>query len=115
VVEVEDLLAEMKILEKGRPPFPDTERILVVRNLDALGRGQRRLVGLATLMQLAAIADLGGRGRVLHLRVGGGCCPSLGHDASPCRMPMAVNPGDGQRLRGTWPRMELASSLARKT
>jgi hypothetical protein len=53
VVEVEDLLAEVEVLERRRAPIADPQRVLVVGDRYALlgrqGRAAaRRLVGLST-------------------------------------------------------------------
>ena len=56
VVEMKDLLAEMKILDQGRPARTDLERVLVVRHRAALRGGQDRRIALRDLMQLAALA-----------------------------------------------------------
>ena len=58
VVEMEDLLAEMEVLEQRRPARPDLERVLIVRNRSALRGGQDRHVACCDLMQFAALAAL---------------------------------------------------------
>ena len=47
VVEMEDLLAEMKILDQGRAARTDLERVLVVGDRAALRGGQDRRIALA--------------------------------------------------------------------
>ncbi len=56
MVEMEDLLAEMKILDQGRPARTDLERILVIRDRTALGGGQHRDIATGGLVQFAAFA-----------------------------------------------------------
>ena len=56
VVEVEDLLAEMEILERGRPAPADPQRVLVVGDRGALLRRQDRDIAARDLMRLAAFA-----------------------------------------------------------
>ena len=41
VVEVEDLLPKMKIFQQGRPSRADPQRVLIIRDQDALLGGQR--------------------------------------------------------------------------
>ena len=67
VVEMENLLAEMKILDQGRPTRTDLERVLVVGHRTALRGGQDRRIALCGLMELAALAA------VQLLIVDGGC------------------------------------------
>ena len=56
VVEVEDLLAEMEILDQRRPALADLQRVLVVGNRAALGGRQDLGVALGDLVKFAAIA-----------------------------------------------------------
>ena len=56
VVEMEDLLAEMEIFERGRPAPADAQRILVVGDRRALLRRQDRDIAARDLMRLAAFA-----------------------------------------------------------
>ena len=56
VVEVEDLLAEMEVLDQRRAARADLQRVLVVGDRAALRRGQDRRVALGDLVQFAAIA-----------------------------------------------------------
>ena len=55
VVEVEDLLAEVEILDQRRPALADLQRVLVVRDRAAL-RGRQDLgVALGDLVKLASV------------------------------------------------------------
>ena len=78
VVEVEDLLAEVEVLQQRRPARPDPQRVLVVGDRHALLGGQReRAVG--RLVRLAA-GPGGGGNRAGFLvggvyRPGGRICP----------------------------------------
>ncbi len=56
VVEVEDLLAEMKVLDQRRTARADLQRVLIVRDRSALCGRQDRLVIGRDLVQFAAIA-----------------------------------------------------------
>ena len=56
MVEMEDLLAEMEILDQRRTARTDLERILVVRYRTALRGGQDRRIALCGLMQFATLA-----------------------------------------------------------
>ena len=56
VVEVEDLLAEMKVLEGRRSTRADLQRILIVRDRPALRRRENGDVAFGDLMQLAALS-----------------------------------------------------------
>ena len=58
VVEVEDLLAEVEVLEQRRAALADPQRVLVVGDRDALLRRQPRPVRRRGLVGLAAGADL---------------------------------------------------------
>ena len=58
VIEMEDLLAEVKILQQGRPARTDLQGILVVGNRSPLRRGQHRHVAARDLMQFAAFAAI---------------------------------------------------------
>ena len=58
VVEVEDLLAEVEILQQGRTARADPQGVLVVGDRDALLRGQHRHVAAGDLVGLAALAAL---------------------------------------------------------
>ena len=51
VVEVEDLLAELEVLQQYGPRAPDGQRVLVVGDRDALRRGQCRDVVASALMR----------------------------------------------------------------
>ena len=53
VVEVEDLLAEVEVFQQRRAAGADPERVLVVRDRDALLRGQHGHVAARHLMGLA--------------------------------------------------------------
>src|ERR1043165_8452360 len=55
VIKVEDLLAEMKILKRRRPPAPDSQRVLVVSDRGSLLGRQDRDVASRHLMRLAAL------------------------------------------------------------
>lgn len=67
VVEVEDLLAEMEIVDDERSLCADAQRVLVIGNRPALGGGQDRCIAFGELVQLAA-------GPVLELLVMHSCC-----------------------------------------
>ena len=54
VVEVEDLLAEVVVLEQRRPALAGAQRVLVVRDRRALLRGQDRNVAARHLVRFAA-------------------------------------------------------------
>ena len=56
VVEVEDFLAEMKVLEGRRSTRADLQRILIVRNRAALSGRENGDVAFGDLMQLAALS-----------------------------------------------------------
>ena len=56
VVEVEDLLAEMEVLERRRSTRADLQRVLIVGDRPALGGRQDGHVAFGDLMQLAAFA-----------------------------------------------------------
>ena len=56
VVEVEDLLAEMEILDQRRAARADLQRVLVVRDRAALRGGQDWRIACCDLMQFAALA-----------------------------------------------------------
>ena len=58
VVEVENLLAEMEILESRRASRADLQRVLIVCNRSALSGRQDREVAFGNLMQFAAFAAL---------------------------------------------------------
>jgi hypothetical protein len=53
MVEMENLLPEMKILDQGRTARTDLERILVIRDRTALGGGQHRDIATGGLMKFA--------------------------------------------------------------
>jgi hypothetical protein len=54
MIEVEDLFAEVLVLEQSRAPRSYLERILVIRNRDALLRGEDGNVSACDLMRLTA-------------------------------------------------------------
>ena len=54
VVEVKNLLAEMKVLKRGRPARADPQRVLVVRDRNALLGGQDRPFAARDLVSFAA-------------------------------------------------------------
>src|SRR4029079_19111810 len=54
MIEMEDLFAEVLVLEQGRPPRSRLERILVVGNWYALLRGEDGDVSACDLMRLSA-------------------------------------------------------------
>ena len=54
MVEVEELLAEVKILERGRPAHSDLEGILVVRYRNSLLRSQYRSLAIGNLVRFSA-------------------------------------------------------------
>jgi len=56
VVEMEDFLAEMKVIDQQRPACADAQRVLVVVDWAALCGGQDRRFALGNLVQFAAIA-----------------------------------------------------------
>jgi hypothetical protein len=70
VVEVEDLLAEMRILEQHRPARAIFEAVLVVGDRHALRRRQGRNAAAGDLMRLASIAHR--FGEAFRHRGGGG-------------------------------------------
>ena len=55
MVEMKDLLAEMKIFDQGRPARPDLDGVLVVRNRAALRGGKNGDIAVRDLMQFAAL------------------------------------------------------------
>ena len=57
VVEVEDLLAEVEVLQQRRAALADLQRVLVVGDRHALRGGQLGLAGATSLMRLAARTD----------------------------------------------------------
>jgi hypothetical protein len=68
VVEVEDLLSEVKIVDEGRTTGADTQRVLIVGDRSALSGRQKGLTVLRELMEFAAltsmellVVDCGGR------------------------------------------------------
>jgi hypothetical protein len=72
VVEVEDLLAEVEVLEGGRAPVTDPQRVLVIGDGRTLGRRQPRSLTTADLVGLATLA------------AGPAVCPvRSGHDVPP--------------------------------
>jgi len=54
MIEVEDLLAKMKILEKRWPPLADCQGVLIIGNRHALLGRQDIVTILRNLMQFAA-------------------------------------------------------------
>ena len=58
MVEMKDLLAEMKIFDQGRPARPDLDGVLVVRNRAALRGGENGDIAVRDLMQFAALAAI---------------------------------------------------------
>ncbi len=58
VVEVEDLLAEMEVLQRGGPALADPQGVLIVGDHRALLRGQARAPLAGDLVGLAAVASL---------------------------------------------------------
>ncbi len=55
MIEVEDLLPEVKVLQRSRAPLPDAERVLVVTHHDALLSGKARPSLMCGLVSLAAL------------------------------------------------------------
>ena len=60
VVEVEELLAEVEVLQEGRAAGPDPERVLVVGDGDPLLRRQGRVAGVRRLVEVLAPRFLNG-------------------------------------------------------
>ena len=58
VVEMEDLFAEMEILDQGRSTRADLERILVIRDRSALSGGHDRDIASASLVEFASFATV---------------------------------------------------------
>jgi hypothetical protein len=56
VVEVEDLLAEVEILERGGTAFTDAQGVLVVGDGNTVASGERGMRGVGLLVGLAAVA-----------------------------------------------------------
>jgi hypothetical protein len=56
MVEMENLLPEMKILDQGRTARTDLERILVIRDRTALGGGQHRDIATCGLDEVRPLA-----------------------------------------------------------
>jgi hypothetical protein len=56
VIEVKDLLTEMKVFERRRPTQANLQRILIIGHRDPLLGGQGRNVAPCDLMCLAAFA-----------------------------------------------------------
>src|SRR3546814_12718608 len=54
MVEVEDLLAKVEVLQRGRPAMADLQRVLVVGDRPALLRRQHRHVAAGDLLGFAA-------------------------------------------------------------
>ena len=57
MVEVEELLAEVKVFERGGPACSDLKGILVIRYRNALLRGQYRSLAIGNLVRFSASAD----------------------------------------------------------
>jgi len=55
MIEVEDFLAEVRILQQHWPACPLLEAVLVVRDRDALLRGEYRNVAFRCLVRFATI------------------------------------------------------------
>ena len=77
VVEVEHLLAEVEVFQQRRAAGAGAERVLVVRDRDALLGGQHGGAGLGRLVRLAARAAFAASGRGLRAGV------LLGHGRRP--------------------------------
>ena len=58
MVEVEDLLAEMEVLEQRRTAVADLQRVLIVGDGDPLLRRQPHAALAHRLMSLATVADV---------------------------------------------------------
>src|ERR1700729_4663997 len=56
VIEVGDLLAEDEVLQQRRPARRGAQRVLVVRQRQALVGGERRMLAAAALVQLVTLA-----------------------------------------------------------
>jgi hypothetical protein len=57
MIEMEELLAEVEVFERGGSASSDLERILVIRYRDALLSGQHGRVAAGSLMRFSASAD----------------------------------------------------------
>src|SRR5205823_3038519 len=110
VVEVEDLLPEMEVLQRARAALAGPQRVLVVRDHDALLRGQPGYGAGGHLVRLAPLAALDPLIAVLHrLAVGAGFFP-VRHEPSSCLIgdagrrdgcPLEPPPYPSPRLRHT--------------
>ncbi len=58
MIKVKNLLAKVKILDQGRTALAYLQRVLIVGNRAALGRGQDRNIALGKLVEFAPLATL---------------------------------------------------------
>ena len=96
VVEVEDLLAEVGILQRGRAALPGPQGVLVVGNDRALLGGQPRATAGRGLVRLAAVTALDPLVAVLH-RLAAALV------VAGCHRPSWMPLGTGRRRSGSRP------------